>query len=62
MRHDQDVGKQNGAVEAETADRLERDLGRGVGIVDQGQEAAFARPKLAIFRQIASRLTHQPDR
>ena len=59
---DEDVGKQDRAVEGEAAERLERDLGRGLGIVDQVEEAALARPQRAIFGQIAPGLAHQPDR
>ena len=60
--HDQDVGEQDRAVEAEAADRLERDLGRGLAVVDQLEEAALLGPQRAIFGQIAPRLAHQPDR
>jgi hypothetical protein len=62
VRHDQDIGEQDCAVEAEAPDRLERDLGRGVGIEDELEKAALSRPERAILGQIASRLPHQPDR
>jgi hypothetical protein len=58
----QDVGEQDRAVEAEAADRLERDFGRGVAVVNEREEPAFVRPQLAIFREITAGLTHQPHR
>ena len=60
--HDQDVGKQDRAVEAEAADRLERDLGGRLAVVDQLEEPALLGPQRAIFGQVAAGLTHQPDR
>ena len=62
VRDDQDVGKQDGAVEIEPADRLDRDLGGRVGIVNQRQESALLRPQCAVFGEITSRLAHQPNR
>jgi hypothetical protein len=62
VRDDQNVGKQDRAVEAETADRLERDLGRGVAVIDQREESALLRAQGAVFGQVAPRLAHQPDR
>src|SRR6185503_17054789 len=59
MRHDQYVGKKDGAVEAEAPDRLERDLGRGVAVEDELEKAALAGTQRAIFRQVAPGLTHQ---
>src|SRR3546814_14176493 len=50
------------AVHAEAADRLERDLGRGVRVHREVEEAAPGFPQRAIFGQIAPRLAHQPDR
>ena len=62
LRDDEDVGEQDRSVEAEAANRLERDLGSKLGIVAQRQEAAGLGPDLAILGQIAPGLTHQPDR
>ena len=46
----------------EAPERLQRDLGRGVGIVDQVEEAALVGPQRAIFGQVAPGLAHQPHR
>ena len=55
VRHDQDVGEQDRAVEAEAADRLEGDLGRGLGIVDELEEAALLGPQLRDIRAGSAR-------
>jgi hypothetical protein len=62
IRHDQDVGEQDRPVEAEPPQRLQSDLGRGRAVVDQFEEAALAAAQLAIFRQVAPGLAHQPQR
>ncbi len=62
QRHHQDVGEQDRAVEAEAADRLQRDLGRRLAVGGELEEAALLRPQRAIFGEIAPRLAHQPDR
>ncbi len=61
MRHDQDIGKQDRAVETEPPDRLHGDFGGRFAIVNQFEEPALFGPKFPVFRQIASRLAHQPD-
>jgi hypothetical protein len=61
-RHDQNVGEQDRTVHPEAADRLERDLGRRIAVVDQREEAALLLPQRAIFGQVAPGLAHQPDR
>ena len=62
VRHDQDVREQDGPVETEATDRLQRDLGRRFAIVDQRQETALFGTERPVFRQVAPRLTHEPDR
>jgi hypothetical protein len=61
VRHDENVRKQYGAVEAEAPDRLERDLAGRCAVVAKLEKTAFLRAQVAIFRQIAPGLTHQPD-
>ena len=61
VRDDQDVGKQDRPVEAETPDRLQRHLGGGRAVIDQIEEAALFRPQCPIFGKIAAGLAHQPD-
>ena len=60
VRHDQDVGKQDRPVEPEPPQRLNRDLGGGLAVIDELEKAALVRTKFPIFRQIAPGLTHQP--
>jgi hypothetical protein len=61
-RDHQDVREQDRAVEAEPADRLERHLGRGVGIGRQREKSPLLGPQSAIFGEIAPRLPHEPQR
>ena len=44
VRHDEDIRKQDRAIEGEAAQRLQRDLGRSLAVVDQRQEAALLGP------------------
>jgi hypothetical protein len=60
--HDQNVGKDDRGIEPEPPHRLQGHLDRLVRRVAEIEERAGRRPHRAIFRQIASRLTHQPDR
>ncbi len=62
LRQQQDIGKQDRRVKAIAADRLQGDLGRQIGVVAQLQEIARLRPCRAVFRQVAPRLPHHPDR
>jgi hypothetical protein len=62
MRNHQYVRKQDRGVEAEAADRLQGHLDGEVGIVAEVEKAACRPPRLAVFRQIAPRLAHHPDR
>jgi hypothetical protein len=57
----EDVAEQNRGVKTEPADRLQRDFGGEFGRLDELQESVFLL-ELAIFRQRASRLAHEPDR
>ena len=61
VRDDQDVGKQDSAIHAKALERLDGDLGRGIAVVHQFEEAALFGPQGAIFRQITPSLAHQPD-
>ena len=58
----QDVAEQDGGVEAVAADRLQRHLGREVGGGAEGDEILHPGADRPVFRQIAPRLAHQPDR
>ena len=60
--HDENVGEQDRGVEAETADRLQCRLDGEGGVVAKIEEGRGFRPKLAVFRQVAPRLAHEPNR
>jgi hypothetical protein len=62
VRDDEDVRKEDRAVEAEAPDRLQRHFGRGLGIVAELEEATLGLPQRAIFGQVPPRLAHQPQR
>jgi hypothetical protein len=62
MRYHQDVRKQDGGVEAEPADRLERYLDGIVRRENQIEKIAGFLPQGTIFRQVSPGLPHQPDR
>src|SRR5215470_3023718 len=62
MRDDEDVGEQNRRIEPETSDRLQRHLGGQAGRETEVEEASGLGPQAAVLGQIASGLTHQPDR
>ena len=62
MRDDQDVGEQDRGVEAEAADRLQRHLLGEPRSVAEVEERARLFAGLPVFRQIAARLAHDPDR
>ena len=61
LDRNQDVGEENRRVEAEAADRLERHLDGEVRRLAEREEINLL-ANLAIFRKIAARLTHEPDR
>ena len=58
----QDVGEEDGGIEREPAQRLQGDLAGELRCAAQRKEAAGARPRRPILREIASGLAHQPDR
>jgi len=60
--HDENVGEQDGRVETEAADRLQRRFHGQSGRVAEVDERLRRGADLAIFGQVASRLSHQPDR
>ena len=62
VRYGQNVGEQNRRVQVVAVNGLKRDLGGQLRILRQLHEAAGLRARGAVFRQIASRLTHQPNR
>ena len=62
IRHDEDIGKQDCSVEAETADRLQRHLGGELRRIAQVEKAPGFSSDFSVFRQIATSLAHQPDR
>ncbi|EGE58239.1 hypothetical protein RHECNPAF_3340036 [Rhizobium etli CNPAF512] len=59
---DQNIGKQDGRIEAIATDRLERHLDGVIGRVTEIEKTSGLCPCLSIFRQITSRLPHQPER
>jgi len=58
----QDIREDDRGVEVEAADRLQRHLGGEFRRETQVEKAAGSGAQFAIFRQIASGLTHHPDR
>ena len=62
MRNREDVRKQNGGVERKSIDGLQSDFARDLGIGAHLEKAAGPLPRRAVFRQIAARLAHQPNR
>ena len=50
------------AIHAVAADRLQRDLGRQLRVGAERDEVAGLGPDLAVFRQVAAGLAHQPHR
>ena len=62
VRHDQNIGEQDRGIEAEAADRLQRDFRCKLGREAQIEKAPRALAQRAIFRQIAPGLAHEPHR
>ena len=60
--HDQDIGKQDRAVETEADDRLQGDLAGRLAIVGHRQESALFGAQFAIFGEIPASLAHEPER
>ena len=57
----QDVGEEDGGVEREPAQRLQGDLAGELRRAAQREEAAGARPRRPVLREIAPGLAHEPD-
>src|SRR5262249_30172227 len=62
VRYDQNVGEQNRSVETETPDRLQGNFGGKLRREAQIEEACNFASHGTIFRQIATRLPHEPRR
>src|SRR5699024_870068 len=60
--NDEDVGKEDGRIEAKAPDRLQGDLARQIRAVAEVEETACLPAPLALFSQIAPALPHEPDR
>ena len=58
----QDVRKQNGRIQVVTGQRLQRHLAGHVRALAEREEIPGPGPRRTIFRQIAARLAHQPQR
>src|SRR5690554_3729756 len=59
--HGEDIGKQDGGVELEAVQRLQRDFARVFAILGQPHEGTRARTGFVVFRQVPAGLTHHPD-
>jgi len=62
VRHHQDVGEQDRRVQAKAPDRLQRRFDRQVRRETEVEKARRPRTQLAVFRQVAAGLAHEPDR
>src|SRR5690606_21783985 len=54
-------GEQDGCIQSKAANGLQCHLGCELRVIAKIEKAAGARPHLAILRQIAACLPHQPD-
>ena len=61
IRHDENVAEHDGCIESKSANRLQCGFCRELGIVAKFQKSRGGCPDLAIFRQIAAGLAHQPN-
>ncbi len=59
--HHQDVGEQDRRIEAVAPDRLQGDLDGHIRREAELEETLRPGPQLAVFRQVAAGLAHQPD-
>jgi hypothetical protein len=57
----EDVAEQDGRVQRVAVQRLQRDFGGVLRVGGQAHEAAGLGARLAVFRQVAAGLAHQPD-
>ncbi len=62
IRNGQNVRKENGGIQREAAQRLERDFTRQLGIFAQRHKIARLRTRGFVLWQITSRLAHHPHR
>ena len=61
VSHDENIGEQDRGVEAETPDRLQGRLRRQGGRIAKIEKCLRAGAQFPVFRQIATRLAHEPD-
>src|SRR5262245_66249076 len=62
MRNDEDVREDDRRVELKPPHRLQRHFGHKLRVEAKIEETRDLRPHLAIFREIAAGLPHQPNR
>ena len=62
MRNRENVREQDGGIERKSVDGLQGDLARDLGVGAHLEKAAGPLPRRAVFRQIAARLAHEPNR
>ena len=62
LRQQQDIGKEDGSIEAIAPDRLQGDFGGQIRVVAEVQKTARLRPRRTILRQVTPGLAHHPDR
>ena len=60
-RDQQNVGEDDGRIEAETPHGLKRRLGRHLGVQAEGDEVRRLGPQPTVLGQIPTGLTHEPD-
>src|SRR5690606_4285953 len=58
----EDVGKQDGSIERVARQRLQRDFAGQVRVGAEVHKAAGTRAAFSVLRQVATGLTHHPDR
>ena len=61
LERQQEVGEDDGGIERQAPDRLQRDLGRELGRPAQ-LEHRVALAQRAVFLHVSARLAHEPDR
>ncbi len=60
--NEQDVAEQDGGIEAEATDGLQRCFGGGLGVEAEIEEGGLPGAQRAVFGEVTPRLTHEPDR
>ena len=58
----EDVGEEDGRVEREALQRLQRHLAGELGVLREGEEAAGLPARGVVLREVAPGLAHDPDR